>query len=44
MGGLTIMWRCLKCGHMWPNREEPVPERCANCGAPKTEFLLVEED
>ena len=41
---LAIMWRCLKCGEMWHNRGEPLPELCPNCGAAKTEFELVQED
>lgn len=44
MSELAIMWKCLTCGYMWPNNDEPLPERCVSCGAPKTEFVLVDED
>jgi rubrerythrin len=45
MSLLELMWRCLRCGRLWPNREgEPLPDVCPNCGAPKTEFELIEED
>lgn len=44
MTGLTIIWRCLICGYQWPNDGGPLPDVCANCGAPKTEFALIEED
>lgn len=44
MSELAIMWRCLKCGEMWHDRGDPLPEQCPNCGAPKTEFELVQED
>ena len=44
MSELAIMWKCLACGYMWPNKDEPLPEHCVNCGAPKTEFILVDED
>jgi rubrerythrin len=44
MSELEIMWRCLKCGEMWPDKGEPLPEKCPHCGAPKTEFELVQED
>lgn len=44
MSDLEIMWKCLVCGHMWPNAGDVLPDTCPNCGAPKTEFELVEED
>lgn len=44
MSELSIMWRCLKCGEMWPNLDQSLPDACPNCGAPKTEFELVQED
>jgi len=40
---LEITWRCLACGHLW-HRSEGVPDVCAECSAPKTEFILIEED
>lgn len=44
MSELAIVWRCLVCGFLWPDRGEPLPDKCVNCGAPKTEFELVQED
>ncbi len=44
MSDLEIMWKCLVCGHMWPNKGEALPDKCPNCGAPKTEFVLLDED
>jgi rubrerythrin len=44
MSHLEIMWKCLKCGHLWPNLGAALPEQCTSCGAPKTEFVLLEED
>lgn len=42
-GTMTIIWRCLKCNHHLP-AGEALPEKCPNCGAPRTELALVEED
>ena len=39
-----LMWRCLVCGHMWPNKDDALPDKCHHCDAPKTEFELVRED
>lgn len=44
MTDLTIVWRCLVCGNQWPDDGKPLPDKCPNCGAPKTEFVLLEED
>jgi len=41
---LELVWRCLRCGELWPNRGEVLPDACRNCGAPKTEFELLQED
>jgi rubrerythrin len=40
---MTIVWRCLKCNTHFP-AGEPIPDACTSCGAPRTEFELVEED
>ena len=42
-GTMTIVWKCLECNHHFPAATE-VPEKCPSCGAPRTEFALVEED
>lgn len=42
-GTMTIIWRCLKCNEHLP-AGEALPDACPSCGAPKTEFALVEED
>ena len=42
-GSMTIVWKCLKCNHHLP-AGSPLPDACPSCGAPKTEFALVEED
>jgi rubrerythrin len=44
MSDLEIVWRCLNCGHMWPDDGKPLPDACPNCGAAKTEFELIRED
>jgi rubrerythrin len=41
---VELMWRCLVCGELWPNIGDPLPDTCRNCGAPKTEFELLQED
>lgn len=41
---LELVWRCLQCGDLWPDRGEPLPDTCRNCAAPKTEFELIQED
>ena len=42
-GTMTIVWRCMKCNHHFP-AGEALPDKCESCGAPRTEFALVEED
>ncbi len=44
LSDVELMWRCLGCGELWPNRGEPLPDTCRSCGAPKTEFELLLED
>ena len=39
---LTILWKCLRCGYQVV-AENP-PEQCPDCGAPREEFVHVEED
>jgi rubrerythrin len=44
---MELIWKCLKCGNLWPHREEDIdhpPEKCPSCGAPAQELELVEED
>ena len=40
---VEILWKCLRCGELMP-RKEGIHEKCPNCGAPKEEFVLVDED
>lgn len=40
--GIELVWKCLQCGHHEPGKRPP--EACANCQAPREEFVLVEED
>jgi rubrerythrin len=44
LSDVELLWRCLSCGELWPNKAEPLPDICRNCGAPKTEFELLRED
>ena len=38
-----ILWKCLRCGELMPRGSQP-PDFCPSCGAPKTEFVLLDED
>ena len=38
-----ILWKCLVCGEL-KQRNEWVLSSCPACGAPKSEFVLVDED
>ncbi len=38
-----ILWKCLKCGEL-RGRNEWVLGPCSSCGAPKSQFVLVDED
>jgi len=38
-----ILWKCLVCGQLEP-RNEWVLGQCPSCGAPKSQFVLVDED
>ncbi|HEY5038667.1 MAG TPA: hypothetical protein VIJ93_06300 [bacterium] len=40
---VELLWKCLRCGELMPRRKV-IPEICPSCGAPKTEFVLVDED
>jgi hypothetical protein len=40
---VEILWKCLRCGQLMPRGSQP-PEVCPSCGAPKTEFVLLDED
>ena len=40
---MELVYRCLACGHVHPKGRD-LPERCPDCGAPREEFVLVEED
>jgi rubrerythrin len=37
-----FIWQCLKCGYSLVAREPP--DRCPDCGAPREEFVLIDED
>jgi len=39
---MAIIWKCLICGHH--QQGDQPPDHCPSCGAPKEEFVLVEED
>lgn len=39
---IELVWKCLQCGHHL--QAEAAPAQCSHCGAPREEFLLVEED
>ncbi len=38
-----ILWKCLECGELKP-RTKWVLGPCPSCGAPKSQFVLVDED
>jgi len=38
-----ILWKCLVCGELKP-RYQWIPGDCPSCGAPKSQFVLVDED
>jgi rubrerythrin len=40
---MELVYRCLSCGHLVPKGRD-LPERCPDCGGPKEDFVLVEED
>ena len=40
---VEILWKCLRCGELMP-RGSKIPDVCPSCGAPKTEFVLLDED
>jgi rubrerythrin len=40
---MELIWVCGDCGAQYPRRTEP-PERCTECGAPKTNFYSPIED
>jgi rubrerythrin len=40
---VEILWKCLRCGELIPRGPQP-PAVCPACGAPKTEFVLLDED
>ena len=38
-----ILWKCLRCGKV-KLRNKWVLSSCHSCGAPKSQFVLVDED
>jgi rubrerythrin len=38
-----ILWKCLRCGEL-KQRNKWVLSSCPACGAPKSQFVLVDED
>jgi hypothetical protein len=38
-----LLWKCLACGELKP-RNRWVLGDCLACGAPKSQFVLVDED
>lgn len=40
---MELIYKCTACGLLQP-REQPLPARCPECGAPKEYFMLVTED
>ncbi len=43
MGGMELVWRCGRCGHLLYDVESP-PDRCGVCGARREEFVRQTED
>jgi rubrerythrin len=43
LGHTELLWKCLRCGELMP-RKGKVLDSCPSCLAPKTEFVLVDED
>jgi rubrerythrin len=39
---LYLIWQCLKCGYALVAKDPPA--KCPDCGAPREEFVLIEED
>jgi rubrerythrin len=39
---LYLIWQCLKCGYALVAKDPP--DKCPDCGAPREEFVLIEED
>ena len=43
----TLIWKCLQCGYVSNCTDERchvLPDKCPDCGAPKTEMEVIEED
>ncbi|HEY5039803.1 MAG TPA: hypothetical protein VIJ93_12095 [bacterium] len=40
---VEILWKYLRFGELMPRGSQP-PDKCPSCGAPKTEFVLLDED
>jgi rubrerythrin len=40
---VEIVWKCLRCGQLL-EKVSKLPDVCPSCGAPKTEFVLLDED
>ncbi len=38
-----ILWKCLRCGEI-KQRNRWILSSCPSCGAPKSQFVLVDED
>lgn len=38
-----LLWKCLECGELKP-RNKWVLGPCPACGAPQSQFVLVDED
>jgi len=47
MDNMILIWKCLKCGFIFPCSDEQcqvIPDTCPECNASKEEFVQVEED
>jgi rubredoxin len=44
---ITLAWKCLVCGYVSNCSDEQchdLPDKCPDCGAPKEEMEVIEED
>jgi predicted transcriptional regulator len=39
---MQLLWICTRCGY-WQSRNQPLPEQCPQCQAPREEFVLHTE-
>jgi rubrerythrin len=47
MDEMVLTWKCLQCGYISNCSDEQchtLPEKCPDCGAPREEMEVIEED